>query len=264
MIRIPAGLRRLVRPMAQAGRVAESWRELPLLNVPDLIGLQPVLVLAPHPDDETLGCGGLIADCHSRGQSVHILVVTDGAASHPASRDYPAARLAALRANETKAAIATLGLPEDRVDFIGLPDGLAPLRGRRFLAIVQRIVDYARARRIGTICTTWPGDPHRDHQATYRLGQAAARVLGARLFCYPVWGWTLPADAWVPAKPRYGGRLNIAPYVAAKQRAIACHRSQTTDMIHDAVDAFRLSSSFLANFSLPFEVFLDAQKDSGG
>jgi LmbE family N-acetylglucosaminyl deacetylase len=244
--------------MMRAGAVFEAWRELPLTDAPSLVGSQPLLVLAPHPDDESLGCGGLIADCHARGQSVHVLVLTDGAGSHPNSREYPPARLAALRAEETRAAAAALGLPENQVAFIGLPDGHAPLRGSGLRAVARQIAEYARARGVGTICTTWPGDPHRDHQAAYRVGAAAAREIGAKLFCYPVWGWMLPVTAWVPRTPRRGGRVDITRHLSAKQRAIACHRSQATDLIHDDPTAFRMSPEFLAYFARPFEVFVDA------
>src|SRR5580704_16937481 len=89
MLHLPARLRRYIQPMMQAGAVMEAWRDLPLLDPSDLMGAQPLLVLAPHPDDESLGCGGLIADCQARGQPVYVLILTDGAGSHRNSREYP-------------------------------------------------------------------------------------------------------------------------------------------------------------------------------
>lgn len=259
MMRLAGTLQRSLRPMVKAGDAVASWRKLPMLDAPALLGVQPVLILSPHPDDESLGCGGLIADCQSRAQPVYVVVLTDGSGSHPLSREYPAARLAALRALETQAAMAALGLQKDHVGFIGLPDGRAPSRGRRFRASVNSLVSYARARNIGTVCTTWRGDPHHDHRAAYRFGAAVARALGATLLSYPVWGWTLPPDVWVPAAPQGGARVDIAAFVPAKQRAISCYRSQMTGMIADDPSGFRLSPEFLANFSQPFEVFLKAQ-----
>jgi LmbE family N-acetylglucosaminyl deacetylase len=261
MLHVPARLRRYVQPMMQAGAVMDVWRDLPLIDPSELAGAQPLLVLAPHPDDESLGCGGLIADCQARGQPVYVLILTDGAGSHRNSLEYPPARLAALRADEARAAGAALGLPEDRIAFIGQPDGHAPLRGTRLRAVARQIADYAGARGVATICTTWPGDPHHDHKAAYRAGAAAARELGAKLYCYPVWGWTLPVTAWVPKTPPRGARIDITPHLSAKQRAIACHRSQATDLIHDDPSAFRMSPEFLAYFARPFEVFVDASND---
>lgn len=258
MLHIPARFRRFVSPMVQAGPLLQAWRNLPLTSAAGLLGLGPVLVVAPHPDDESLGCGGLMADCQARGQPVSVLVLTDGAGSHPHSRTWPPARLAALRADETRAAIGELGLAEDRVDFLGLPDGRAPLRGAPLRAVAQRIAEHPGTRAVTTICTTWPGDPHPDHVAAYRAAALAAATIGAKLFCYPIWGWTLPPGAWVPTTPARGGRIDIAPFVAAKQRAIARHRSQLTGLIQDDPNPFRMSHEFLAHFRHTYEVFIDA------
>ncbi|HUN43017.1 MAG TPA: PIG-L family deacetylase [Acetobacteraceae bacterium] len=262
MLHIPARLRRFISPMVQAGPVQQAWRNLPLTDAPHLLGSGPLLVLAPHPDDESLGCGGLMADCQARGQPVYVLVLTDGSASHPRSRTHPPSRLAALRAEETRTAVAELDVPKDRVDFLALPDGRAPLRGAPLRATAQRIAEHARARAIRAICATWPGDPHLDHVAAYRAAALAAAIIGAKLFCYPVWGWTLPPDTWVPPTPSRGGRIDITPFVAAKQRAIACHRSQASGLIQDDPDGFQLDAEFLAHFRYPYEVFIDASADT--
>jgi LmbE family N-acetylglucosaminyl deacetylase len=258
VLHLPARLRRFVQPMVRASAVLEALRELPVADARSVLGEAPVLILAPHPDDESLGCGGLMAEHHARGHDVHVMVLTDGAGSHPRSREYPAARLTSVRMLEARAAIAALGLPADRIDFLGLPDGRAPLSGRRLKDAVSRIAAHARARGVRTICTTWPHDPHHDHLAAYRLGQLAAREVGARLLLYPVWTWTLPPTAWVSDMPVRGARLDITPHLAAKRRAIACHRSQITDLIRDDPTGFRMSPEFLAIFDWPFEVFVDA------
>jgi LmbE family N-acetylglucosaminyl deacetylase len=86
---------------------------------------------------------------------------------------------------------------------------------------------------VGTIFTTWLHDPHPDHYAAFRIGREVAQGIGARLFCYPVWGWTIPVNAWLPAIPARGSRLDITHHLMVKQRAIACHRSQITDLISD-------------------------------
>ncbi|HUB49579.1 MAG TPA: PIG-L family deacetylase [Acetobacteraceae bacterium] len=263
MLHIPARLRRFVSPMVQAGPVLQTWRHLPLTSTTSLLGSDPLLVLAPHPDDESLGCGGLIADCQARGQPVYVLVLTDGSRSHPRSRSHPPARLVALRAEETRAAVGELGLAPDRVAFLALRDGRAPLRGAPLRSTAHRIAEHARARGVRVICVSWPGDPHHDHVAAYRAATLAAPMIGAQVFCYPVWGWTLPPHAWVPPTPPRGGRIDITPFVAAKQRAIACHRSQATDLIQDDPDAFRMSPEFLAYFNQPYEVFIDVSSGAG-
>ncbi|HEY9887365.1 MAG TPA: PIG-L family deacetylase, partial [Candidatus Obscuribacterales bacterium] len=99
--------------------------DLPLRSLDDL-PLAPVLVVAPHPDDETLGCGGAIAHLRSRGYPVRVLVVSDGTRSHPRSRQYPAPRLRQVREAETLAALALLQVEAADVTFWGLPDGAVP------------------------------------------------------------------------------------------------------------------------------------------
>jgi LmbE family N-acetylglucosaminyl deacetylase len=244
--------------MVRAGAVLDALRDLPVAEACTVLGDRPTLVLAPHPDDESLGCGGLMAEHHARGHDVHVMVLTDGTGSHPRSREYPPARLAALRMAEARAAIATLGLPEDRIAFLGLLDGHAPLRGNHLKQAATRVAAHAMSRGVRTICTTSPYDPHPDHRAAYRLGQLVAREVGARLLSYPVWTWTLPPTAWLPVMAMRGVRLDITRHLPAKQRAIACHRSQTSDLIHDDPTGFRMSPEFLAIFDWPFEVFVDA------
>ena len=61
----------------------DALTHAPQITVGELLGERPLVVLAPHPDDETLGCGALIFDAASRGADCHIICVTDGSRSHP-------------------------------------------------------------------------------------------------------------------------------------------------------------------------------------
>jgi LmbE family N-acetylglucosaminyl deacetylase len=141
---------------------------------------------------------------------------------------------------------------------LGLRDGHTPVKGKLFHDVVARIIDDGRTCRAGTICTTWLHDPHQDHYAAFHIGREVAREIGAKLLCYPVWGWTIPANAWLPAIPVSGSRLDIANHLKIKQQAIACHLSQIADLIHDDPRGFRLSPEVLSIFDWPFEVFSEA------
>ena len=66
-----------------------------------------VLVIAPHPDDESLGCGGLLSMLAAAGRSLHIVFVTDGGASHPHSRTWSRSRLALQREQEAAEALCS-------------------------------------------------------------------------------------------------------------------------------------------------------------
>ncbi|HSM81516.1 MAG TPA: PIG-L family deacetylase [Nodosilinea sp.] len=223
----------------------------------------PVLVVAPHPDDETLGCGGTIASLCAQGQPVAVLVVSDGAGSHPRSQLYPAPRLRQIRAAETLAALALLGVAAAQVTFWGLPDGSvpalatspAPPAAEAALAWGQQYLAQIAPR---TIFLPYRYDPHRDHRATWSLIQGAVAGLPQppRLIEYPIWDWD--PDQRQPLAARYQPwRLDITPYLALKRQAIHCYRSQTTDLIADDPTGFRLSPALIANFLHPWEIFLE-------
>ncbi len=231
---------------------------LPLAGLDEILAPGPALLLAPHPDDETLGCGGLIAECCALGRELHVLIVTDGTGSHAGSRAWPAARLRALREREARRAVGELGLPADRLAFLGLRDTEAPREGAALEEAVSRIAAHATGRGARTILATWRHDPHGDHVAVSRMGTAVARAIGARSVEYPVWGWTLPPEQPLDDPPTRGWRLDITRHLPAKRRAIAAHRSQTTDLIDDDPDGFRLPDEFLALFTRPLEVFLSS------
>lgn len=243
--------------MRRAGEVLREMERLPWADL-DAVAPSTALVLAPHPDDESLGCGGLIATACARGRPPIVVVVTDGAGSHPGSASHPPARLQEVREAELHAAVAILGLPPGRVALLRLPDTRAPQEGADFEAAVAAVAGLVRRHDATTICTTWRHDPHGDHAAAQRIGEAAAGATGATLLEYPVWGWTLPAEQGLDVADVAGARLYIGPHLPLKRRAIAAHSSQYADLITDAPNGFRLRTEFLAFFDRPFEVFLRA------
>ena len=242
--------------MITAGEIFQAWDEAPLSDVAAITAGGPTLVLAPHPDDESLGFGGLIATAAARGETIEVAVLTDGAGSHPNSRQYPPARLKQLRAAETIAALAELDVTPNHVTFLEAPDAAAPHHGPAFAVFLARIETLVHARAIRTILTTWRHDPHCDHEAAALLAMAATRATGARLWFAPVWGWTLPAATALPEPAGEALRLDITARLPAKRRAIASHVSQTTALITDSPDPFRLEDKFLALFDRPWEVFI--------
>ena len=226
---------------------------LPFADAADITGPGPFLVLAPHPDDESLGCGGLIAQAAAKA---HIAILTDGSMSHPNSRSHPAARLAALRAAEAVDAAAVLGLPPGRLLFLGYRDAAAPRWGKVLREAGDRVAHIIRSRGIRTVFASWRHDPHCDHLAAHRIAARACRLTGARHLSYAVWGWTLPPDGALPRCRTRGWRLEITRALPAKRRAIACHRSQMTRLIADDPGGFTLPATLLDLCGRPFETFL--------
>ncbi|WP_374307610.1 PIG-L deacetylase family protein [Methylocella sp.] len=239
----------------RAATFLAAARKLPLAPLERIIGAGGVVVVAPHPDDESLGCGGLVALARAQGRPVRIVVVTDGCGSHPNSRNHPPARLRALREAETLEAAAALGLSRAAVAFLRLPDTKAPRRGAAAEQAARRI--EACARRIGAtaLLVTWGFDPHCDHQAAFAIAAAAAkRLRGVALLAYPIWGFSLADDAAVGVAPR-GFRLDVTASFWRKRRAIAAHRSQTTAMVDNDPPVVILPPDTLARFHKPFETF---------
>jgi len=233
-----------------------TWSHAPFCDLEFLTGGLPALILAPHPDDESLGFGGMIALARSRGAAVHVAILTDGTGSHPNSRTYPAPRLKRLREEETLRAVRELGLDAGDVTFLGAKDTAAPHWGENFTALASEIEVLMQRRGLRSILTTWQHDPHCDHEAASLLAAAVARATGYAHLAVPVWGWTLPGDQLLPGPMPAARRLDIGSCLPQKRRAIAAHVSQTTALISDADAAFRLEPEFLQLFDRQWEVFL--------
>jgi len=243
--------------MTRAGDIHQSWRGLPLAGLDAIIGSGTCLILAPHPDAESLGCGGLIAACCAADRAPLVAVLTDGTGSHPGSRAWPAPALRDLRAQEARDAVVRLGLPADRIVFLDQKDSAAPTEGSDFEAVVAALAAHVEPD-CTAILTTWRHDPHCDHEAAANIAAAAAVRCGVRLVVYPVWGWTLPDDRTIADPIGAGWRLNIAPYLPAKRAAIRSHRSQYGGLITDDPSGFQLPPALLSVFETPFETFLIA------
>lgn len=224
------------------------------MTVLDLDQLQgPVLVVAPHPDDESIGCGGLIAGLRRRDVAVRVVVVTDGAGSHPHSPSHPAARLAALREQEARRALKILGVAPGAVSFWRLPDRFVPIEGGEFEQAVERARAQMQGLRPALLVVPGRSDAHGDHRAARAIWTRAADRLPQppRLLDYIVW----------PGPDRPGGRpltLDITDVLALKCRAIAAHRSQHGLVIGDDPTGFTLPADLLARTRQPVEVYFEA------
>lgn len=236
--------------MTTAAAILERFRTLPVADLDEVLPGR-FLVLAPHPDDESLGCGGLIAEACRRGRPPVVAILTDGAASHPNSRAYPPDRLASVRAEEARRAVSCLGLPDDHLTLLGAADTAAPHAGPQADALAARIAGLAEG--FGAILTSWRHDPHCDHLSAWHIGRAAARQAGTTLWEYPVWGWTLPPEMDLPPAAWSGWRVGIGGRLGRKRQAIAAHRSQHGQVITDDPEGFTLPAGLLALFDQPFE-----------
>lgn len=235
---------------------------LPLHPAETVVTLGPAVVFAPHPDDESLGCGGTIALLRQSDIPVQVVVVSDGTGSHRNSRSYGPDALRRLREAEATEALDLLGVGAENITFLRMPDQAVPRRGAPgFDDAVETVSRVLAGFTVATIFRPWRRDPHCDHRATWDLVDAAVETLPApvRLIDYPIWLWDLGDGDDAPQPGEVSGwRLDISSVVDLKQAAIAAHRSQTTDLIADDPSAFRLTSETLAHFQRNYEVFLEA------
>ena len=110
-----------------AGELLDAAHSFPFRPLREKLEDRPFIVVAPHPDDESLACGGLIADACRQGLRGKVVIVSDGAGSHPNSKAYPPDRLRALREEEARRAGAELGLKPERYALPRPPRSLCPL-----------------------------------------------------------------------------------------------------------------------------------------
>lgn len=233
---------------------------LPLAGPDQIAELAPVLVVAPHPDDETLGAGGLIALLREQAARVDVVLFSDGAASHPDSRTFPPERLAALRRHELAAALRILGVDAARhVHALGYPDGSLPGPGSPgYDGAVHRVQALIRALEPRTVLVPWRRDPHDDHRASFEIASRALSGSAVRRLEYPIWlrirgAW----DDWPQGEEMNGLRVDIGPLLERKHRAVMAHTSQATPLIGDAAESFCLTGDVLARLVRRHEVFLE-------
>lgn len=244
---------------------ASPWAAYTLLPPKTALSLGSTLVVVPHPDDETLGCGGLIALLRQARVPVWIVLVSDGTMSHPNSRRFPPSARRALREAELGEALLRLGVSTTALTCLHLPDGHVPSHDE---AAITELVHLLQHHAPATVLTPWRRDPHPDHRATTALVQQAFQQLPQanqpRLVEYVVWGWerATPADLPQPNEVQ-GWRLNIASVLPKKQHALAAHASQLPyGPIDDDPSGFYLSDSMLAHFAQPFETYLSTTQPS--
>ena len=213
-----------------------------------------LVVVAPHPDDEVLGAGGLLQHMDRIGVETVVLAVTDGEASHPGARAL-GCDLAAARCNETRVALDRLGCGSVDVQRLRFPDGAVAEQVRQLTDVLGRLLGP------DDLCLSpWRWDGHPDHDASGHAAVAAARLTRARVLEYLVWTWhwATPEDAVMPW--RQCRRLNLERrQIARKRWATYAFTSQIRPLGSDHGGGALLADSVLRRFWRPFEVFIETE-----
>jgi LmbE family N-acetylglucosaminyl deacetylase len=233
----------------------QGWARLAALPEVEPAELVPLggraVIIAPHPDDEILGTGGMLALLSRLSRSVLIIAVTDGTASHPDSPVWPPERLADVRPQETREALQRLHMRQVQVTRLGLPDGGAARLEPSLSGLLQKHLQPG-----DVVFATWRYDGHPDHEAVGRAAYAAATEAHLPFVEVPLWTWhwASPDDPRVPWSRARRVVLDDDTH-ARKLRAVQAFRSQLEP---DAAtgSAPVLPEHVLARLTRPFEVIL--------
>jgi LmbE family N-acetylglucosaminyl deacetylase len=245
---------RMIHGQGTPERAWRSWDGLKALTAISIAQLAPrgarVVVVAPHPDDEVLGCGGALALLARAGCEIVVVGVTDGEGSHPGSIAWTPTLLAQRRRAERADGLSRLGVPAPAFS-LGLPDGGVAEREQ---ALATQLSELLQPRDV--LLSTWRLDGHPDHEAAGRAAAVAAARSGCTLWEVPVWmwHWAGPGDPRVPWQRIR--RLQLDREARdRKSSAIAAHASQLVETPAERRPPV-LPDWALARLLRPFEVFI--------
>ena len=234
----------------------ENWsglQELPQLDIEK--GFAPhqrVCIFAPHPDDEILGCGGLMQQLMLNGNPITLIHVTNGTQSHPNSQIYSQEKLDIIRPQESAKALEILGVAHQVTTIsLNLADGNVFAQQDEFF---QKLLAMIQPDDI--LVTTFMRDGHPDHEATGQVVASFAKQY--HLACYQVliwaWHWAKPADSRIPWHCAIRVELTTEQ-LQRKTQAITCFKSQITADKSTGNPPI-LSAQAIARISQPWEIYL--------
>lgn len=225
------------------------------------------LVVAPHPDDETLGCAVAIMRKRELGTRVTIVIVSDGAQAEPAV--LPPAELAALRRDEARRAASRLGLGPDDLRFLDVPDSHV---GEHLDAVAKGIAELITELAPEQLLIPTSCEGHPDHDATTIAALDAVGRVGfdGQVLEYGVWLWTHwpwtrgygtegytarrllrdPLDRVREVRPLL---VSARGYRSRQAHALAAHASQ----VGLQAGGGDLPASLLATLRGPWELYLE-------
>ena len=226
----------MIVPLVSEDEWLAALEDLPVWAPPTA----PVVVIAPHPDDETLGAGGFIAAHGLNGRDVVVVAVTDGERAYGYDPD-----LGNIRELEQRNALARLGVSSEHIIRLRLPDSDV---GSHETELVDKLLPFVT--KDTHLMAPWRGDFHPDHEACGRAAEQVAFQTGARLTSYFFWTWHRGTTTSLDKLGLRSFPLNHQ-CVQRKSMALQCHRSQLT---HNSGQPI-LPENLLAPARRRFEVF---------
>lgn len=215
---------------------------------PVAVSQKSAMVFSPHQDDETLGCGGMIALKRSLGVPVEVVFLTDGRYGRP--EWITPETIIEIRQQEAVNALTILGVASSEIYFVDQLDGsLQDLPHDQYQHVVNQLVQRLQSFKPGEVYVPHKKDVHGDHEATYKLVQEAIAASGIQveLLQYPIWMlWQNPMSFNLKFEDMSNAyRLAIDSVKDRKKQAIESYISQMSG----------LPKGFLNRFFLPYEIF---------
>ena len=246
---------RLIEGAGTAHQDWLNWSGLHQLKPLDLSMRFPVgkrvVVIAPHPDDEILGCAGLLQQLADLQREIILVAVSNGTQSHPDSQMYTPEQLNTIRPAETQQALETLGISH-RVKRIALNfmDGEISRQKHQLQQALTTLLSPD-----DILVSTFDQDGHPDHEATGQVVQQLAN--DTHLICYQVliwaWHWASPNDQRIPWHKTLKLPLS-AQQLHNKHKAIGCFKSQL-EVDHSTAQPPVLSKQTVQRMLMPYEVY---------
>lgn len=189
------------------------------------------IIFSPHQDDETIGCGGMIALKRSQGIPVKVVFLTDGRYGSKPDWVEPE-NIIQYRQEEANNALDVLGIEPSQTQFLGETDGsLAQLSPEKQNLLIAKLVEIIQSFEPQEVYVPHHHDGHPDHEATYSLVRSAIETskMQIELLQYPIWMlWRNPLSSREYLQKNSNAyRLFIGDFKEKKQQAIASYKSQT-------------------------------------
>jgi len=191
------------------------------------ISVDRLMVIAPHPDDETIGAGGLIAMQRARSLPVSVVFLTKGEASHLSCCGIDSAIVAARRQEQAKKAMAWWGVNKEALYWLGLPDsGIPNDKHPAFKKTVEDLAGIIIQESPDAIFCTHPNDGWLDHTNAAQLVKTVSQQKGlkAKIYWYYIWAaFNLNHEKWKIFCHQPWGSLDISPVSESKMVALSAY-----------------------------------------
>ena len=143
------------------------------------------VIVAPHPDDEVIGCAGLIQALVERGTPPHVIILTGGEGSHRGCCNTSAEEIIAARHQLTLKAAATLGLPESHIHCLHYPDGAVALEHSETERLQTLLSEFAPQ----AVFVPHRGEGWSDHLQAAEITKHLLKGQDVSIYEYCVWMW---------------------------------------------------------------------------